>query len=84
MAQGGCWGWVVGRDRRTSPQTPEQWQPQPHPGSLTRPGELHQQFGQRGREQNSLVAPREAANDFLQLFGKAHLKKPGGQRAGIG
>lgn len=60
--------------------------PSPSPGSLTGPGELHQQLGQRGGEQNCLVAPREAADDFLQLLCKPHLKEPEGrgQRAKSG
>ena len=60
-----------------SPSSSPSPSPAPATSSLTCPGELHQQLGQRGREQDSLVAPREAANDFLQLLCKPHFKEPG-------
>ena len=60
------------------PGTDELPSPQPRSrGPLTSSGELHQQLGQRGREQDSLVAPREAADDFLELLCEAHFKEPG-------
>lgn len=72
-------GWE-GESLRDKPLPGADTRPSPRPhscGSLTSPGELHQQLGQRGREQDSLVAPREAGNDFLQLLCKPHFKEPG-------
>ena len=51
-------------------------EPDEHGLREARPGKPHQQFGQHGREQDCLVAPREAADDFLPLLGKPHLKEP--------
>ena len=69
------------------PGTDEFPSPQPRScGPLTSSGELHQQLGQCGREQDSLVAPWEAADDFLELLCEAHFKEPGRAegRAGSG
>lgn len=43
---------------------------------LTSSGELHQQFGQSGGEQQSLSAVWKPPDDFLKLFGKTHFKQP--------
>lgn len=81
----GCRGVTVGQ----VPQAPSRG-PRPQscsPSSLTGSGELHQHFGQRGGEQDCLLAPRKAADDFLQLLCKPHFEEParvegGGQREG--
>lgn len=44
---------------------------------LTSSGELHQHFGQGGREQGGLPGVRKAFDDFLELLSETHLKEPG-------
>lgn len=43
---------------------------------LTSSGKLHQQFGQSGREQQSLSGVRKPPDDLLKLLGKTHFKQP--------
>lgn len=43
---------------------------------LTGSGKLHQQFGQRGGEQQRLSGLREPPDDFLKLVGETHFKQP--------
>ena len=42
-----------------------------------RPGELDEQFGQRGGEQQCLAAVGQAMQDLAQLLRETHLKQPG-------
>ena len=39
-------------------------------------GKVDEQLGQRGREQDGLTVFRKSAENFSQLFTKAHLEKP--------
>ena len=41
--------------------------------------ELHQQLGQRGREQQRLPRLGQAVHDLVQLLLEAHLKQPATQ-----
>lgn len=43
---------------------------------LTSSGKLHQQFGQGGREQQSLSGVWKPPDDLLKLLGKTHFKQP--------
>ena len=45
---------------------------------LTGSGELHQQLGQRGGEQQALPVVWKSPDDLRQLLCKAHLKQPEG------
>ena len=40
-------------------------------------GELDEQFGQRGGEQQRLTAVGQAVQDLAQLLRETHLKQPG-------
>lgn len=44
---------------------------------LTSSGELHQQFGQSGGEQQSLSGVWKPPDDLLKLLSKTHFKQPG-------
>lgn len=44
--------------------------------SLTSSGKLHQQLGQRGREQQSLSGVWKPPDDLLKLLSKTHFKQP--------
>lgn len=43
---------------------------------LTSSGKLHQQFGQSGREQQSLSGVWKPPDDLLKLLSKTHFKQP--------
>lgn len=43
---------------------------------LTSSSKLHQQFGQSGREQQSLSTVWKPADDLLKLISKTHFKQP--------
>lgn len=47
---------------------------------LTGSGELHQNFGQGGGEQQGLSGVWKPPDDLLKLLGKTQLKQPGGSR----
>lgn len=49
------------------------------PTLLTGSGKLDKQLGQRGGEEDGLVAVGEPGDDLLELLGEAHLKKPAGE-----